>query len=135
MPRPNAENCYDCTFCVHESVGVAVMYFCQFHIEWNDVSWDAYCSHYVTKKKGKRTLPQALEDLESQMVGRTLMETQGNKAQAAKLLGINRTTLVEMIKRKKSRRARGMSRSGRTEYESKTRHGTPQELTPSDKIS
>jgi len=46
-------------------------------------------------------LRQVIEEYESQLVKQALERTKWNKNQAAKLLGMNRTTLVEMVKRKK----------------------------------
>jgi transcriptional regulator with PAS, ATPase and Fis domain len=45
-------------------------------------------------------LPTALEEYERQLIVQALQRTAGNKSQAASLLGLNRTTLVEKIKRK-----------------------------------
>lgn len=46
-------------------------------------------------------LRQVIEEYESELVKQALDRTKWNKNQAAKLLGMNRTTLVEMVKRKK----------------------------------
>jgi sigma-54 specific flagellar transcriptional regulator A len=55
-----------------------------------------------------RTLPEggidlraAVEEYESQLIRQALERTGWNKNRAAQLLGLNRTTLVEMVKRKK----------------------------------
>jgi sigma-54 specific flagellar transcriptional regulator A len=55
----------------------------------------------------KRTLPNAgidlrsaVETYENNLIRHALGRTSGNKNRAAQLLGLNRTTLVEMIKRK-----------------------------------
>ncbi|MCB9728905.1 MAG: sigma 54-interacting transcriptional regulator [Deltaproteobacteria bacterium] len=45
-------------------------------------------------------LRAAIEDLESDLIRQALRRSEGNKAQAASLLGLNRTTLVEKLKRK-----------------------------------
>jgi transcriptional regulator with PAS, ATPase and Fis domain len=45
-------------------------------------------------------LKDALERLEQHLIRQALRRASGNKAQAAQLLGINRTTLVEKLKRK-----------------------------------
>ncbi len=45
-------------------------------------------------------LRSVIEDYESELVRQALDRTKWNKNQAAKLLGMNRTTLVEMVKRK-----------------------------------
>ena len=45
-------------------------------------------------------LPTALEEYERQLIVQALQRTDGNKSRAAGLLGLNRTTLVEKIKRK-----------------------------------
>ena len=42
-----------------------------------------------------------IEEFESSLVRQALERTKWNKNQAAKLLGMNRTTLVEMVKRKR----------------------------------
>jgi DNA-binding NtrC family response regulator len=44
-------------------------------------------------------LPTLVADLERDLIGRTLERTGGNKGQAARLLGLKRTTLVEKLKR------------------------------------
>jgi transcriptional regulator with GAF, ATPase, and Fis domain len=41
-----------------------------------------------------------IEDYENKLIAQALLQTQGNKKAAAKLLGLNRTTLVEKIKKK-----------------------------------
>lgn len=46
-------------------------------------------------------LPKYIEDLENKMILDALQRTNQNKNQAAKLLGLNRTTLVERIKKRK----------------------------------
>jgi len=46
-------------------------------------------------------LTEFIEDLENNLILQALERTQSNKAQAAKLLGMNRTTLVERIKKRK----------------------------------
>lgn len=43
---------------------------------------------------------EAVEDYETQLISKALEQTGGNKNKAAELLGLNRTTLVEKIKRK-----------------------------------
>ena len=45
-------------------------------------------------------LREVIEEYESELVRQALDRTKWNKNQAAKLLGMNRTTLVEMVKRK-----------------------------------
>jgi sigma-54 specific flagellar transcriptional regulator A len=57
-------------------------------------------------KLGAVTLPeeginikQALEDLESKLTLDALRRSKGNKAKAAELLGLKRTTLIERLKR------------------------------------
>ncbi len=45
-------------------------------------------------------LPTAVEEYERQLIVQALQRTSGNKSRAASLLGLNRTTLVEKIKRK-----------------------------------
>jgi DNA-binding NtrC family response regulator len=46
-------------------------------------------------------LRQAVETFENQLIRQALDKTNWNKKRAAELLGINRTTLVEMLKRKR----------------------------------
>lgn len=55
-----------------------------------------------------RTLPDegidlraAVEEFESNLIRQALEKTGGNKNKAAQLLRLNRTTLVEMVKRKR----------------------------------
>lgn len=50
-------------------------------------------------------LRRAVESFENQLIQQALDRTGWNKKQAANLLGINRTTLVEMLKRKRLERA------------------------------
>jgi len=50
-------------------------------------------------------LRNAVETFENQLIRQALERTQWNKKQAAGLLGLNRTTLVEMLKRKRIIRA------------------------------
>jgi DNA-binding NtrC family response regulator len=57
---------------------------------------------------GVRTLPDegidlraAVEEFESNLIRQALAKTGGNKNKAAQLLRLNRTTLVEMVKRKR----------------------------------
>ena len=45
-------------------------------------------------------MTETLDELENRLLRRALNKAQGNKARAARLLGINRTTLVEKLKRK-----------------------------------
>ena len=44
-------------------------------------------------------IADTLEKLETQLLALALQKTAGNKARAARLLGLNRTTLVEKVKR------------------------------------
>jgi DNA-binding NtrC family response regulator len=46
-------------------------------------------------------LRKAVENFENQLIRAALDKTNWNKKRAAELLGINRTTLVEMLKRKR----------------------------------
>jgi transcriptional regulator with PAS, ATPase and Fis domain len=46
-------------------------------------------------------LAQMIEDLENRYIVEALQRTQNNKNQAARLLGLNRTTLVERLKKRK----------------------------------
>jgi transcriptional regulator with PAS, ATPase and Fis domain len=50
-------------------------------------------------------LRNAVENFENQLIRQALERTKWNKKQAATLLGLNRTTLVEMLKRKRITRA------------------------------
>lgn len=52
------------------------------------------------KFDGKTSFRQAVEDYESELIMKALEQTGWNKNKAAALLGLNRTTLVEKIKRK-----------------------------------
>jgi sigma-54 specific flagellar transcriptional regulator A len=45
-------------------------------------------------------LPQLLRDLEMSYIAKALLQTGGNKKEAAKLLGMGRTTLVEKLRRR-----------------------------------
>ena len=44
-------------------------------------------------------LPTIVEQIERELIGRALSRTGGNKAAAAELLKLKRTTLVEKLKR------------------------------------
>ena len=56
----------------------------------------------VTKlAEGGIDLRDAVESYENQLIRQALDATRWNKNQAAKMLGLNRTTLVEMLKRKR----------------------------------
>jgi DNA-binding NtrC family response regulator len=46
-------------------------------------------------------LRNAVESFENGLIRQALERTKWNKNQAARLLGLNRTTLVEMLKRKR----------------------------------
>ena len=46
-------------------------------------------------------LKSVVEEYESNLIRQALARTNGNKNRAAQLLGLNRTTLVEMVKRKR----------------------------------
>jgi sigma-54 specific flagellar transcriptional regulator A len=50
---------------------------------------------------GSIDLRQIIEDYENSLIMQAMARTGNNKNKAAQLLGLNRTTLVEMIKRKK----------------------------------
>ena len=43
--------------------------------------------------------PQSLEEIEAYFIAKTLRETQGNRASAAEILGIDKSTLWRKIKR------------------------------------
>jgi DNA-binding NtrC family response regulator len=45
-------------------------------------------------------LPKLLRDLEMSYITKALLQTGGNKKEAAKLLGMGRTTLVEKLRRR-----------------------------------
>ncbi len=45
-------------------------------------------------------LREALQQLEDSMIRQALMQTAGNKNQAARILGLNRTTLVEKLRKR-----------------------------------
>ena len=49
----------------------------------------------------RKDLRNAVESFENQLIRQALERTKWNKKQAATLLGLNRTTLVEMLKRKR----------------------------------
>ncbi|RLL47781.1 PAS domain-containing protein [Oceanobacillus piezotolerans] len=51
------------------------------------------------KVKQKHTLPQEKESIEKHLIEETLLQTNGNKSQAAKKLGISRVTLYNKIKK------------------------------------
>lgn len=58
----------------------------------------------LTLPEGGIDLRRVLEDWEDELVQQALERTGWNKQRAARLLGLNRTTLVEMLKRKRRRR-------------------------------
>jgi DNA-binding NtrC family response regulator len=47
-------------------------------------------------------LKTLLEAVEEKMIGEALVRTNGNKNRAAELLGLNRTTLVEKLRRRRT---------------------------------
>jgi DNA-binding NtrC family response regulator len=51
--------------------------------------------------EGGIDLRAAVEEFESNLIRQALEKTGGNKNRAAQLLRVNRTTLVEMVKRKR----------------------------------
>ena len=60
---------------------------------------DAVTHDFGLKLEDGVDLRQALQDLENQLIREAVRATSGNKNQAAKLLGLNRTTLVEKLRR------------------------------------
>ena len=57
----------------------------------------------VQRDPFRLSLPKAVALFERRYVGRAMRMAAGNKAAAARLLGINRTTLVEMLKRQRAK--------------------------------
>jgi DNA-binding NtrC family response regulator len=55
----------------------------------------------VRMPEGGIDLRRAVEEFQNQLIRQALERTNWNKKRAADLLGINRTTLVEMLKRKR----------------------------------
>ena len=53
----------------------------------------------ITEAKLKGSLKDIFEDIEKRAIEQYLKETEGNKFQTAKLLGISRTNLYEKIKK------------------------------------
>ena len=53
----------------------------------------------VSLPEGRLDMPAYIADIERQLIQRALEETDGNKQQAARLLGLKRTTLVEKARR------------------------------------
>jgi transcriptional regulator with PAS, ATPase and Fis domain len=66
---------------------------------FKSVSLDRYISS-VSLPDGGLDLNDAMNDFENELIIQALQKTQGNKNKAANLLNLNRTTLVEKIKRK-----------------------------------
>jgi DNA-binding NtrC family response regulator len=57
----------------------------------------------VSDRSSDRTdLRAILESVEDRMIAEALVRTGGNKNRAAELLGLNRTTLVEKLRRKRT---------------------------------
>ena len=56
---------------------------------------------HITAATGIDALTHAVESFENNLIRQALERTRWNKNQAARLLGLNRTTLVEMLKRKR----------------------------------
>ncbi|MFI5390314.1 MAG: helix-turn-helix domain-containing protein, partial [Bacteriovoracales bacterium] len=48
-------------------------------------------------------LKNVIQDIENSLIGQALSRSRGNKNKAAQLLGLNRTTLVEKLKKKASK--------------------------------
>ncbi|NBX76124.1 MAG: sigma-54-dependent Fis family transcriptional regulator [Proteobacteria bacterium] len=66
---------------------------------FKSVSLDRYISS-VSFPEGGLDLNEAMNDFENELILQALRKTQGNKNKAANLLNLNRTTLVEKLKRK-----------------------------------
>ncbi|NBV49600.1 sigma-54-dependent Fis family transcriptional regulator [bacterium] len=66
---------------------------------FKSVSLDRYISS-VAFPEGGLDLNEAMNDFENELILQALQKTQGNKNRAAHLLNLNRTTLVEKLKRK-----------------------------------
>lgn len=66
---------------------------------FKNVSLDRYISS-VSFPEGGLDLNEAMNDFENELILQALRKTQGNKNKAANLLNLNRTTLVEKLKRK-----------------------------------
>jgi Bacterial regulatory protein, Fis family len=73
-------------------------------------------------------LRSTVEDLETRLILQALERTGWNKNRASRLLGLNRTTLVEMIKRKRLVRPEGMMRKTAAELAQLTE---PTQIAPS----
>lgn len=68
---------------------------------WDRAAWDTGCTEPVPSVLPEEGLALETELLRYRdwMIAQALLRTDGNRAQAAKLLGLNRTTLVEILKR------------------------------------
>lgn len=66
---------------------------------FKSVSLERYISS-VAFPEGGLDLNEAMNDFENELILQALQKTQGNKNRAAHLLNLNRTTLVEKLKRK-----------------------------------
>lgn len=66
-----------------------------------DVSRVRYPKDRLELPHDGMSLQQHLEEIENDLITQALSRTQNNKNQAAKLLGLNRTTLVEKIKKRR----------------------------------
>lgn len=66
---------------------------------FKSVSLDRYISSVSFPENGL-DLNEAMNDFENELILQALRKTQGNKNKAANLLNLNRTTLVEKLKRK-----------------------------------
>ena len=64
------------------------------------------CSIHSDLIKNGINLKNQLEAIEIQWIQQALEITKGNKNQAAKILGINRTTLIEKLKRVEDKKSR-----------------------------
>jgi len=66
---------------------------------FKNVSLDRFISSVTIPENGL-DLNEAINDFENELILQALQKTQGNKNKAAHLLNLNRTTLVEKLKRK-----------------------------------
>lgn len=66
---------------------------------FKNVSLDRFISTVTIPESGL-DLNEAMNDFENELILQALQKTQGNKNKAANLLNLNRTTLVEKLKRK-----------------------------------
>ncbi len=105
LAAETAEAEADCADGWHRAAGDSYADWCDAFIRRtvDAMVWDISPARTVRPERAERGQPIRLRDtmaaIERQLVSRAVTVAGGNKSQAARLLGINRTTLVEKLKK------------------------------------